>query len=122
MHEWMRRVDDRWIDDGLRTAYTLGVMLRVAPPDPPYVFHGGGWVWRQDDARSGPIHEYQWTWFVLAADGTSWFVSFSGKAGENERRILDDLDRALWQARRSVSAWPGHDLFPALGIGPPAGQ
>jgi CubicO group peptidase (beta-lactamase class C family) len=122
MHEWMRRIDDRWIDDSLRTAYTLGVMLRVAPPDAPYLFHGGGWVWRQDDAKAGPIHEYQWTWFVLAADGTAWFVSFSGKAGDNERRIFDDLDRALWQARRNVKVWPAEDIFPSLGIGPAAAR
>src|SRR5262249_10252775 len=111
MHSWLLQTEGRWIDDRHLRAYTLGVNLRVITNAPPNLFHGGGWVWRQDDAKGGAIHEVQWTWFVMAGDGVAWFASFSGKSDDDEKEVFDDLDHALWQARRAVT-WPTYDLFP----------
>ena len=117
MHAWLRRTEGRWTDDHRLKAYTLGVNVRVIPNAPPNLFHGGGWGWRQNDAKGGPIHEMQWTWFVMAGDGIAWFASFAGKPGDDESEVFNELDRALWQASQGVIYWPSHDLFPEMGVG-----
>ena len=119
MHAWLRQPEGHWTDDGQRVrAYTLGIQLYVIPNARPNLFHGGGWDWIQSDAKGGPIDEINWTYFVMAADGTAWFASFTGKRGDSEREIFNDLDKVLWQAKEETTSWTSRDLFPSMGVGP----
>jgi hypothetical protein len=84
----------------------------------PTLYHGGGWVWTQADAKGGPINEINWTYFVMAGDGTAWFVSFLGKKDDEERDVFNHLDSALRKAKQETTSWPSQDLFPTMGVGP----
>lgn len=84
----------------------------------PTLYHGGGWVWTQADAKGGPINEINWTYFVMAGDGTAWFVSFLGKKDDEEREVFNHLDSALRKAKQETTSWPSQDLFPTMGVGP----
>ena len=55
--------------------------------------------------------------FVMAGDGTAWFASVLGKIGDDENKVFNDLDAALWRARRATTSWPSRDLFPSMNIG-----
>jgi CubicO group peptidase (beta-lactamase class C family) len=117
-HTRLHKFEGHWIDGERQRAYTLGVQLYLIPNARPTIYHGGGWVWAQADAKGGPIDEINWTYFVMAGDGTAWFASFQGKRGDEEREVFDHLDSALWQAKRQTTSWPARDLFPAMGVGP----
>jgi hypothetical protein len=75
-------------------------------------------VWAQADAKGGPIDEVNWTSFAMPGDGMAWFVSFAGKRGDEEREVFNQLDSALWQAKRETASWPIRNLFTAMGVGP----
>ena len=117
MHAWLGRPEGRWTDNQRLRAYTLGLHVYLIPNAKPTLYHGGGWVWTQEDAKGGPINEINWTYFVMAGDGTAWFVSFLGKQGDEEREVFNHLDGALWQAKRETTSWPTQDLFPTMGVG-----
>jgi hypothetical protein len=93
------------------------MQLYLIPNARATLYHGGGWVWAQADAKSGPIDEINWTYFVMAGDGTAWFVSFRGKRGDEEREVFNHLDSAFWQAKQETTSWPIRDFFPARGVG-----
>ena len=50
---------------------------------------------------------------MLASDGVAWFVSFDPVARAGEQRAREDLDHAMWRAKRAVATWPSKDLFVA---------
>jgi CubicO group peptidase (beta-lactamase class C family) len=112
-HALLVKPDGFWRDDRKQTAYTLGVIVWPVANALPGLSHTGGWDWAQKDARGGPVDENPGTLFVLASDGVAWFVSFDPLARAGEQRAREELDQAMWRARRSVTDWPSKDLFPA---------
>jgi len=105
--------DGFWRDDRKQSAYTLGVIVWPVPNALPHLSHTGGWDWLQKDASGGPVDESSGTLFVLASDGVTWFASFDPVARASEQRAREELDHALWRAKRAVTIWPYKDLFPA---------
>ena len=81
---------------------------------------GGSWYWRQRNAAGGPIDEQAGATFFTRPDGTAVFASFEGLSPDRDRSALAmrDLDRALGQDARAVTAWPDRDLFGAFGLSP----
>lgn len=112
-HSLLVKADGFWRDDRKQTAYTLGVIIWPVANALPALSHTGGWDWAQKDARGGPVDENPGTLFVIASDNVAWFVSFDPLARVGEQRAREELDQAMWRARRSVTAWPSRDLFPA---------
>jgi CubicO group peptidase (beta-lactamase class C family) len=114
---WLRSMDDKWTSDRKTVAYTLGIYARRVDNAPPTLFHGGGWVWRQDAAAGGAISEKRSTWFVLGGDGIGWFASFDGLQFDTEPKPVNELRESLQRAARSISVWPTEDQFAAMGVG-----
>jgi hypothetical protein len=112
------KTDGFWRDERKLGAYTFGVLVWPAAGSLPHLSHTGGWDWLQADARGGPIDENSGTLFVLTGDGVAWFASFDPLARASEEQARQELDRAMWRARRAVTTWPSADLFPAYGVGP----
>jgi hypothetical protein len=115
-HAVLAKADGFWMDERKQTAYTLGVTVWPVANAPPHLSHTGGWDWIQNDALGGAIDESLGTLFVFANDGVAWFVSFGPLARAGEQRTREDLDRAMWRARRAVTIWHPKDLFPAHGV------
>ena len=115
LRAWLTDPQGKWIDEGGRRAYTLGVMLRLPGRN---LFHGGSWTWRQSGTPDGTITVKEGTWAVLAGDGTAWFASFDTVNSDENPDAMGALDATLWRARNAVSTWPDRDLFPQFGIGP----
>jgi CubicO group peptidase (beta-lactamase class C family) len=112
-HAALVNTDGFWTDDRKRNAYTLGVNVWPVPNALPHLSHTGGWDWAQQDARGGPVDENSGTLFVLASDGVGWFVSFDPLARADNQRAREDLDHAMWRAKRAATTWPSKDLFSA---------
>jgi CubicO group peptidase (beta-lactamase class C family) len=112
-HAILAKADGFWRDERKQNAYTLGVIVWPVANALPHLSHTGGWDWTQDNARGGPIDENSGTLFVLSSDGVAWFVSFDPLARAGEQRTRENLDHAMWRARRAVTTWPSKDLFPA---------
>jgi hypothetical protein len=55
---------------------------------------------------------------VLAGDGIAWFASYEGLNAGTHPQVTSELDRAFWRAHHSISSWPEHDEFAAMGVGP----
>jgi CubicO group peptidase (beta-lactamase class C family) len=115
-HALLIKPDGFWRDETRRTAYTLGIIVWPVANALPHLSHTGGWDWAQKDARGGPVDENPGTLFVMASDWVAWFVSFDPLSRTSEQRAREELDQAMWRARRAVTAWPPGDLFPAHGV------
>jgi CubicO group peptidase (beta-lactamase class C family) len=115
---WARAPEGRWIDETHAFAYTLGIRLDVRTAGRLTIFHGGGWLWDQNDALGGAIHEKRGTWFVLTDDGVAWFASYDGVHIDTDPDAVNALHDALWHAHRRVFRWPSRDQFPAMGVQP----
>jgi CubicO group peptidase (beta-lactamase class C family) len=115
---FLESADGKWMDQSHVIAYTLGVMLRPVAGSASNIFSIGSWFWRQDDAKGGAINEKKGTLFGLSGDGVAWFASYNGVSSDTEPKAVDELDAALWDARRRASIWPEMDLFPSMGVGP----
>jgi N-acyl-D-amino-acid deacylase len=90
------------------------------PPAPLWVgsdyWYGLGWLvrpvtnttsnWWHTGSLSGTM-----TIVVRASDGVVWAALFNTRSS-NSDPTFTDLDNSLWDARKAVTSWPNHDLFP----------
>ncbi|MBV8615135.1 MAG: beta-lactamase family protein [Acetobacteraceae bacterium] len=115
---WLNDPEGKWANAGHTHAATLGVYLHREPDGSANFRAGGSWYWHQKNAAGGPIDEQSGATFFTRPDGTAVFASFEGLSSDRDRSALAmrDLDRALGQDARAVTAWPGRDLFGAFGI------
>jgi hypothetical protein len=109
-HAWLRSPEGRWISERSKNAYTLGVRLQRAGNSGFDILHTGGWLWH------GKYSERSGVYFVLRRDDVAWFASYDGVTGSSDAAVIAELHDALWQAARSASSWPSHDLFGSMGI------
>jgi N-acyl-D-amino-acid deacylase len=90
------------------------------PPPPLWVgsddWYGLGWMvrpvtntgsnWWHTGSLPGTM-----TIVVRASDGVAWAALFNTRTS-NSDPTFTDLDNSLWDARKAVTSWPNHDLFP----------
>ncbi|MGQ0662050.1 MAG: serine hydrolase domain-containing protein [Pseudomonadota bacterium] len=77
-------------------------------------YYGAGW-------RVRPVQRGHTWWHTGSLPGTTalavythhdmiWVALFNARPRERQK-MLGELDTALWEAFRTVSSWPDHDLF-----------
>jgi len=115
LRRWLWDGDRKWVDARRVVAYSLGIYTRPADRN---LWSFGTWTWRQPNASGGPISVKQGTHAALASDGTGWFASFDTVNFEPDPKPMQDLEKALWNARKLVRSWPETDLFADRGIRP----
>lgn len=114
---FVTHVDDRGPVADVLSSDTLGMM--TSRPDTDHwdgsdYYYGMGWLVRPSPDNWWHTGSLPGTTSLMVRTGEdlSWAALFNRRS--SDREFLSALDRTLWEAARSVSAWPERDLFGAF--------
>jgi N-acyl-D-amino-acid deacylase len=96
---------------GLMTARPAAPLWAGSP-----VHYGLGWLvrpaegnWWHDGSLPGTT-----AFLVRTGTGLAWVALFNARDMVPNTTFAAELDGAMWEAVRGVTAWPTHDLFPSF--------